>query len=332
MYGMDKIFVTGSMSKIMPERLIWCCNMAEWAKPTTWEAVASARIYRWLALFVDFWISWQIPAKGSHRRLISFVADRPGHDRRYAIDPQKSNASLVGGRLKPSTSRRRPFDGIWKIASGGNPLSTVVTRAKTDRLRRLELARFGQTDLRQIVRSAILPARIVCARTAISAPSSSCRREARAEGVRVRLAVASRLTGEQAQRFRLRLSIVEVKYGNPGQKHIGCWAWIHRLTHGRHIGQPRRKRYWGSILARPLLRQSMPARLEIFGARFGHAAQGGNCCGQAHDVTEELAGRCLHHRVRTPCEPDRSPDLSYIHKKPKRSRRCWCLAMSSSWS
>src|SRR6185312_624076 len=29
------------------------------------------------------------PGRQSRRRLISFVADRPGHDRRYAIDPTK---------------------------------------------------------------------------------------------------------------------------------------------------------------------------------------------------------------------------------------------------
>ncbi len=33
-------------------------------------------------------------AKGSHHRLISFVRDRPGHDRRYAIDASKLEAEL----------------------------------------------------------------------------------------------------------------------------------------------------------------------------------------------------------------------------------------------
>ena len=33
-------------------------------------------------------------ARGSRRRLISFVADRPGHDRRYAIDPSKLENEL----------------------------------------------------------------------------------------------------------------------------------------------------------------------------------------------------------------------------------------------
>jgi len=33
-------------------------------------------------------------AEGSHRELITFVADRPGHDRRYAIDPAKIEREL----------------------------------------------------------------------------------------------------------------------------------------------------------------------------------------------------------------------------------------------
>jgi len=36
-------------------------------------------------------------ADGSHRRLISFVADRPGHDRRYAIDASKLKDDLGWG-------------------------------------------------------------------------------------------------------------------------------------------------------------------------------------------------------------------------------------------
>ena len=34
------------------------------------------------------------PEGGSHRDLITFVSDRPGHDRRYAIDPSKVEAEL----------------------------------------------------------------------------------------------------------------------------------------------------------------------------------------------------------------------------------------------
>ncbi|MEE7458482.1 dTDP-glucose 4,6-dehydratase [Methylorubrum populi] len=34
------------------------------------------------------------PESGPHERLIGFVADRPGHDRRYAIDPSKAEAEV----------------------------------------------------------------------------------------------------------------------------------------------------------------------------------------------------------------------------------------------
>ncbi len=36
----------------------------------------------------------RVPAKGRRRNLIRFVEDRPGHDRRYAIDPSKIEAEL----------------------------------------------------------------------------------------------------------------------------------------------------------------------------------------------------------------------------------------------
>ena len=41
------------------------------------------------------------PANGPRRNLIRFVADRPGHDRRYAIDPGKIEAEL-GWRAQES--------------------------------------------------------------------------------------------------------------------------------------------------------------------------------------------------------------------------------------
>jgi len=34
------------------------------------------------------------PANAPHDRLITFVADRPGHDLRYAIDPERIRAEL----------------------------------------------------------------------------------------------------------------------------------------------------------------------------------------------------------------------------------------------
>jgi len=52
-------------------------------------------------------------ARATHRRLITFVADRPGHDRRYAIDPSRLKLSLAGARPRHSTrGSKRPSGGL----------------------------------------------------------------------------------------------------------------------------------------------------------------------------------------------------------------------------
>ena len=53
------------------------------------------------------------------RRLIRFVTDRPGHDRRYAIDASKIEGILGGGQdLNLSRPWRKPSIGIWPIPNG----------------------------------------------------------------------------------------------------------------------------------------------------------------------------------------------------------------------
>jgi len=42
---------------------------------------------------------------GNSRKLITFVKDRPGHDRRYAIDASKIEHT---GRAQPTHSREHP--------------------------------------------------------------------------------------------------------------------------------------------------------------------------------------------------------------------------------
>ena len=59
-------------------------------------------------------------ADGSHRRLITLVADRPGHDRRYAIDASKLEREL--GCVPRKISRAglpRPCVGIPTRNLGG---------------------------------------------------------------------------------------------------------------------------------------------------------------------------------------------------------------------
>jgi dTDP-glucose 4,6-dehydratase len=43
-----------------------------------------------------------VPKEGSYRDQITYVADRPGHDRRYAIDAEKLARSWAGSLRKPS--------------------------------------------------------------------------------------------------------------------------------------------------------------------------------------------------------------------------------------
>ena len=64
-----------------------------------------------------------------HANLIEFVADRPGHDRRYAIDTSRVRRELDGGR--PSTCTRgwgAPFAGISRIAGGGRGFANADSK------------------------------------------------------------------------------------------------------------------------------------------------------------------------------------------------------------
>jgi hypothetical protein len=67
------------------------------------------------------------PQSGPRHRLISFVDDRPGHDRRYAIDPTKIETEL-GWRAEETseTGREKRSAGIWKTELGGKPSSNVA--------------------------------------------------------------------------------------------------------------------------------------------------------------------------------------------------------------
>ena len=74
-------------------------------------------------------IAWSPRRLGSRHRLISFVTDRPGHDRRYAIDASKLERELAGARRRPSKpDLPRPSDGIWKTGRGGRPSLIGATK------------------------------------------------------------------------------------------------------------------------------------------------------------------------------------------------------------
>ncbi len=62
-----------------------------------------------------------LPGLASHLDLITFVADRPGHDRRYAIDAGKIERELGWVPRKPSKpALPRPSSGISTTKAGGN--------------------------------------------------------------------------------------------------------------------------------------------------------------------------------------------------------------------
>lgn len=59
------------------------------------------------------------PVAGGHQRLITFVADRPGHDLRTRSTPQKSGANSAGRRARVSRRVSRKLSGgIWKTRTG----------------------------------------------------------------------------------------------------------------------------------------------------------------------------------------------------------------------
>ena len=59
--------------------------------------------------------------EGRTRRLISYVADRPGHDRSYAIDAAKieTEVGLAGDPTTSPPASRRPSSGISTTGPGG---------------------------------------------------------------------------------------------------------------------------------------------------------------------------------------------------------------------
>ena len=66
----------------------------------------------------------------SYKDLITYVADRPGHDQRYAIDASKIQKDL--GWVTAETSKlglEKLLSGIWIIQSGVSTSKTVVISA-----------------------------------------------------------------------------------------------------------------------------------------------------------------------------------------------------------
>ena len=84
-----------AMSKTMPGRWRSMLEQGQIGKPGQYRRPQRAHQYPRCADDLRPARRQWIPNQaGSHRRLISFVADRPGHDRRYAIDAGKLEREL----------------------------------------------------------------------------------------------------------------------------------------------------------------------------------------------------------------------------------------------
>ncbi len=67
---------------------------ADRERPTTSAAGTRSRTSRSCRRFAISWMRWRHGQTGSRRELITFVKDRPGHDRRYAMDARKIEREL----------------------------------------------------------------------------------------------------------------------------------------------------------------------------------------------------------------------------------------------
>ena len=86
----DWLYVEDHARALEPDR-----DAGAWARATTSAGAPNAPTWTWSRLSAT--CSTQKRPRGggrSYRELIRFVADRPGHDRRYAIDPSKIESEL----------------------------------------------------------------------------------------------------------------------------------------------------------------------------------------------------------------------------------------------
>ena len=86
---MGETFVTGCLLKITQRPFSLCLKKAKLVAVTTWEGIMKYAILISLKPYVQSSISIHAQALGSYAELIQFVPDRPGHDARYAIDPNR---------------------------------------------------------------------------------------------------------------------------------------------------------------------------------------------------------------------------------------------------
>ena len=85
---------TGCTSATTARRSASCWRAAGWARPTTSAAGTSRPTWTSYGASAHCSTNCAPTRRAPHERLIRFVADRPGHDRRYAIDARKLEREL----------------------------------------------------------------------------------------------------------------------------------------------------------------------------------------------------------------------------------------------
>ena len=92
--AMARTFATGCMWRTTPKHSLWYLNAAGSVETYNIGGRNERTNLFVVQSICDLLDRLEPSVNGSRRRLISFVADRPGHDRRYAIDASKLESEL----------------------------------------------------------------------------------------------------------------------------------------------------------------------------------------------------------------------------------------------
>ena len=169
----DWLFRRGSL----PGAVGACSPRARPARPTTSAATASRRISTSCGRSARSSTSC-VPGlpHAPCASLITFVKDRPGHDRRYAIDATKIAASWAGGRSTISSPAcGGPSTGIWTIPAGSQRVSSGAYQR--ERLGLMRKRNATMNDERLCAKESSWPAAPArgCIRSPGRSASNSCR-------------------------------------------------------------------------------------------------------------------------------------------------------------
>ena len=137
---MDNKSEIGFSLAIAVQRSKACWSVANWAGSTVFLAATKKPIQQVVETICEILDLERPRSNGTrYRDLINFVPDRPGHDRRYAMDCSKIEQEL-GWRAKEhlTAASVKPSIGLCKILSGWQrrPRVPIATGLKTNYSRR----------------------------------------------------------------------------------------------------------------------------------------------------------------------------------------------------